>query len=62
LEDALERLDKSTQEVVRMAFAQVLKATLAVDEKIRRVDEVIHRVDDSERVVLINGTQIVFTC
>jgi len=55
LEGALKRLDKLTHEEARMATAQVLKVTHAVDESIQRVD-------DRVRVVGLNGTQIVFTC
>ena len=41
LEDALRRLDKLTQEEVRMATAEALKATHTVDERVRVVDDKI---------------------
>jgi hypothetical protein len=37
LQDALKRLDRLTQEEVRMAVAQNLKATHTVDERVRGV-------------------------
>lgn len=37
--DALGRLDKLTQEEVRMAAAQVLKATHHVDDRVRGVGD-----------------------
>jgi hypothetical protein len=39
IEDALKRLDKLTQEEARMAAAQTLKLTHAVDNKLREVDD-----------------------
>ena len=48
MEDALKTLDKLTQEEERMAIAENLRATHAVDERVRavndRVAEVIHGV------------------
>jgi hypothetical protein len=38
IEDALQRLDKLTNEEVRMATAQVLKATHTVDDRVRVVE------------------------
>jgi hypothetical protein len=46
MEDALKKLDKLTQEEVRMATAEVLRVTHAVDDKVAEV---------------INGAQIVFS-
>ena len=50
MEDALKRLDKLTQEEVRMAVAQNLKATHAVDEKVANmavaIDNRVASVDD----------------
>ena len=46
LEDALKRLDKLTNEEVRMATAQVLKATHTVDDRVRGVDDKILNVDN----------------
>ena len=45
MKDALKRLDKLTQEA-RMAVAQNLKATHAVDERVRGVDNRVTNVDD----------------
>jgi hypothetical protein len=45
IEDALKRLDKLTNEEVRMVTAQVLEATHAVDDKVGRVeDKVLDKV------------------
>jgi hypothetical protein len=46
LEDALKRLDKLTHEEARMATAQVLKATHAVDDRVRGVADQVVGVDD----------------
>ncbi len=46
IEDALKRLDKLTNEEVRMVTAQVLKATHTADERVAHVDEGVIRVDD----------------
>ena len=58
MEDALRKLDKLTQEEARMAAAQNLKATHAVDERVKGVvdavdaiDNKIVRVDDRVAVV-----------
>jgi len=45
IEDALGRLDQLTQEEVRMAAAQGLKATHEVDEKVQVVDDKVQGVD-----------------
>jgi hypothetical protein len=42
----LKRLDKLTQEEARMATAQVLKVTHAVDDRVRGVDNRVAGVDD----------------
>jgi len=68
MEDALKRLDKLTQEEVRMATAQNLKVThtvgkgvkevvdtvAAMDDKVARVDDRVASVND--RVVSIDNT------
>ena len=41
MEDALRRLDKLTQEEVRMATAEALKVTHTVDERVRVLDDKI---------------------
>jgi hypothetical protein len=45
LEDALKKLDKLTHEEARMATAQVLKATHAVDDRVRGVADQVVGVD-----------------
>jgi len=46
MEDSLKRLDKLTQEEVRMATAQVLKVTHTIDEGVRGVADKVVGVDD----------------
>ncbi|KAF8460705.1 hypothetical protein DFH94DRAFT_683106 [Russula ochroleuca] len=46
MEDALKRLDKLTQEEARMAVAQNLKATHAVDERVRGVANTVVAIED----------------
>jgi hypothetical protein len=46
IEDALKRLDKLTNEEVRMVTAQVLEATHTVEDKVLDVDNRVARVDD----------------
>jgi hypothetical protein len=45
IEDALGRLDQLTQDEVRMAAAQGLKATHEVDDKVQGVDTKVQGVD-----------------
>ena len=45
LEDALKRLDNLTQEEVRMAAAENLKATHVVDERVREVANTVVAID-----------------
>jgi hypothetical protein len=52
VEDALGRLDRLTQDEVRMAAAQGLKATHEVDNKVQAIDD---KVD-----LIIDGVQFVF--
>ena len=52
IEDALKRLDKLTQEEVRMATAQLLKVTQGVDDKVKGVDDKVKDVGDTVRLVL----------
>ena len=52
MEDALKRLDVLTQEEARMAVAENLRATHAVDERVRGVTERVLVVDD--RVAGVN--------
>ena len=65
MEDALKRLDKLTQEEARMATAEVLRSThaidgrvLAVDDKLASVDDRVAKVDDKVAEV-INGAPII---
>jgi len=51
IEDALDRLDRLTQDEVRMAAAQGLKATHEVDDKVQGVDNKVQGVDDRVRDV-----------
>jgi prophage DNA circulation protein len=46
LEDALKRLDKLTQEEARMATAEVLRTTRAIEEGVTGVGEQVLVVDD----------------
>ena len=46
MEDALKRLDKLTQEEARMAVAENLKATHAVDDRVRRVANAVDAMDN----------------
>jgi archaellum component FlaC len=46
MEDALKRLDKLTQEEVRMAVAENLKATHTVDERVRGVTKTLVAIDN----------------
>ena len=45
IEDALKRLDKLTQDEVRMATAQLLTLTHGVDDKVTRIDDGVKGVD-----------------
>lgn len=60
LEDALKRLDKLTHEEARMATAEVLKVTHAVEERVKGVAEHVLGVDDrvaglDQRVADVNN-------
>ena len=46
IEDALKRLDKLTQEEARMAAAQNLKATHAVDERVKGIADTVVAIDN----------------
>ena len=65
IEDALRRLDKLTQEEVRMAVAQLLTLTHGIDDKVTRIDDEVkcvggqvNDIGDTVRVVH-NGAQFV---
>lgn len=57
IEDALQRLDRLTQEEARMAAVQILNLTHAVDTKVTGVGNKLKDVDDKMDVV-IKGTQV----
>ena len=52
IEDALGRLDRLTQDEVRMAAAWGLKATHEVDDKVQGVDDRVRDVDDKIDVII----------
>ena len=52
MEDALKRLDKLTHEEARMAIAENLRATHAVDERVKEVTEQVANVDDKVTAVI----------
>jgi hypothetical protein len=52
IEDALKRLDKLTNEEVRMVTAQVLEATHTVDDRVAGVDNNVKAIDDKVAVVI----------
>jgi hypothetical protein len=59
IEDALKKLDKLTQEEVRMATAQNLKVTHTVDKGVREVVDTVVAIDDrvariDHRVAAVN--------
>ena len=60
IEDALKRLDKLTNEEVRMATAQVLRVTHTIDDRVRVVEDRVLDVDDrvagiDDRVVSVDN-------
>jgi archaellum component FlaC len=59
MEDALKRLDRLTQEEAQMAVAQNLKATHAVDERVRGVANTAVAIDNrvagvDDRVAIVD--------
>jgi hypothetical protein len=66
IEDALQRLDKLTQEEHRMATAQDLRATCRVDDRVKGVDERMQGVGDrmkgfDDKIdVIIDGARFFF--
>src|SRR6266571_3598030 len=46
VEDALQRLDKLTQEEARMAAAEALTISRSIDDKVKDVDEKVEGVDE----------------
>jgi hypothetical protein len=55
MEDALKRLDKLTVEEARMATAEVLRTTHAIDEGVKGVREQVLGVDDKVAEVINGG-------
>ena len=51
IEDALKRLDKLTQEEVRMAMAQLLTLTHGVDDKVTRIDNETKGLDGKVKAI-----------
>jgi hypothetical protein len=60
MEDALQRLDKLTQEEARMAAVENLKATHTVDERVRGVANTVVAIDNSVAEV-VHGARIIFS-
>ena len=54
MEDALQRLDKLTQEEARMATAEILRLTQIVDNKVTTIDDRVTTVDNKVTTV-VNG-------
>ena len=52
IEDALNRLDRLTQEEARMAAAQILKLTHIVDNKVTGIGNKLKDVDDKMDVII----------
>jgi hypothetical protein len=52
MEDALKKLDRLTQEEAQMTIAENLRATHAVDERVRGVAEGVLSVDDKVTEVI----------
>jgi hypothetical protein len=60
MEDALQRLDKLTQEEARMAAVENLKATHTVDERVRGIANTVVAIDNSVAEV-VHGARIIFS-
>ena len=58
IEDALKRLDRLTQEEARMASAQLLKVSNAIDSEVRGIADNVKAVDD-KLVAAIDGAQYI---
>ena len=59
MEDALKKLDKLTQEEARMIIAENLRATHAVDERVRGVTEQVLSVDDRVATVKDKVSEVI---
>ena len=51
VEGVLQKLDRLTQEEARMAAAELMKITYAVDDRVRAVDRRVQSVDDNLDIV-----------
>ena len=61
IEDALKRLDKLTQDEIRMVTAQLLALTDGVDNKVTRIDDEVKAVGDTVRVVHSGARYVIFS-
>ena len=61
IEDALKRLDKLTQEEVRMATAKLLTLTHGVDDKVTTIDGKVNDIGDTVRVVHEGARYFIFS-
>jgi predicted XRE-type DNA-binding protein len=52
LEDGLKKLDKMTNEEVRMASAELLQVTHTIDAKVERVDENVRLVEGKVQTII----------
>jgi predicted XRE-type DNA-binding protein len=52
LEDGLKKLDKMTNEEVRMASAELLQVTHSIDAKVERVDENVRLVEGKVQTII----------
>ena len=59
VEEALQRLDKLTQEEARMAAAEVLTITRGIDDKVQTVDSKVQTVDSKVQGVEVAIQQVV---
>ena len=61
VEDALQRLDRLTQEEARMAAAQILNLTRAVNNNVTSVGNKLKYVDDKMDAVIQGKTILIAT-
>ena len=59
MEDALKKLDRLTQEETQMTIAESLRATHAVDERVKGVAERVLSVDDKVTNVSDNVAEVI---
>ena len=59
VEDALKRLDRLTQEEARMASAQLLEITNAIDSEVRGIADNVLVVDDKV-TAMMDGARYIF--